>query len=151
MDEITALRMRIERTERRLRLVVAALAVSVSALSVVAFTHPAVSQQSPQYLRVRGLTVVDDTGRDRITLLTSGIQILTEAGEPGFEAYAAQRLAYVQIREASGRSVRLVINPAGATVSANTSDDRTFVNLGVTPYGPFVTLTDRDRTVFNAP
>jgi hypothetical protein len=160
MEEITALRMRIERTESRLRMVVVASVLSVSALGITALARPAVSQQVPQYLTVQHLSakelhIVDDAGQKRIALYTSTgtayIEIWAQEGVLGFEANADRGGALVQLHHASGANVTLLTNPAISAVSMRASDERTNAGIGVLFGGPGIFVHDQGRTVFKVP
>jgi hypothetical protein len=157
--QITALRMRIERTESRLRMLVLALVLSVSALSVTALTQPGVSQQVPQYLAVKQLDVVDDTGRRRISLRTEGreayVDIFNEAREIGFEAHVGfGAVKTVEIgRGPSGPLplIGMIASPQISLVSIRTNAEPTNVTLGVGSTGPGLTINDQGRSVFKVP
>ena len=60
---------RIDRLERRLRLLEAVLALMVVMVAVSVVTLPSVTAQGqPQILRARGLVIVDEQGRERIVM-----------------------------------------------------------------------------------
>jgi hypothetical protein len=136
MDDLRleALRLRVQRLERRLCTVLVAWLISVLVLGFLGpFVQPAISQ--PSVLRARTLEIIDAKGKPVIRLRTS------EIGG-----------ALVEIADGAGKT-RVAISGSASTLWINDqSGEKPLFALGVDLDGPWLKLVDpRGRTLFKAP
>jgi hypothetical protein len=137
MDDLRreALRIRVQRLERRLFAVLVAWLISALVLVFLGpFVQPAISQ--PSTLRARTLEIVDAKGKPVIRLGTSEI-----AGG-----------ALLEIADGAGKT-RVVISGSASTLWVNDkSGEKPLFALGVDLDGPWLKLVDpKGRTLFKAP
>ena len=136
MDDfrLEALRIRVQRLERRLFSVLGAWLISALVLVFLGlFVQPAISQ--PAALRARTLEIINAKGKPVIWLGTSEI-----AG------------ALVEIADGAGKT-RVVISGSASTLWINDkSGEKPLFALGVDLDGPWLKLVDpKGRTLFKAP
>jgi hypothetical protein len=136
MDDfrLEALRIHVQRLERRLFSVLVAWLISVLALLLLGlFVQSAISQ--PSALRARTLEIIDAKGKPVIRLGTSEI-----AG------------ALIEITDGAGKT-RVVISGSASTLWINDkSGEKPLLALGVDLDGPWLKLVDpKGRTLFKAP
>jgi hypothetical protein len=131
---LEALRIRVQRLERRLFVVLVAWLISALVLVFLGpFVQPATSQ--PSTLRARTVEIVDAKGKPVIRLGTSEI-----AG------------ALVEIADGAGKT-RVVISGSASSFWVNDkSGEKPLFALGVDLDGPWLKLVDpKGRTLFKAP
>lgn len=154
-QDCEALRTRLERVEQRLSITASALLVAMILVVVLAAERPAASQQVSGLLRTRGLEVVDDTGRPRITLSAflgdPEVNILDEAGNIRF--HLTPGLLTFKDRQQD----RIVLVISGSVTTFGLTGGPTnnqFIGL-VTggPDSPAIAITDTAsrRVLFRAP
>ncbi|MBM3500865.1 MAG: hypothetical protein FJX74_19575 [Armatimonadetes bacterium] len=137
-QEFEALRKRLDRVERRLRVAVVGWVVSIATVAVLVVVQQVVPQPEPEVLRARRIEVVDAAGRARIVLDTA------PSGSP-----------VLILLDAAGRGrIALDVSPGGTQMLIFwDAAGRARIGLRVGPDGtPTLGLYDAaDRVLFEVP
>lgn len=159
---------RIERLERRFGLAISAfLTVNVIILLVGWKAQPA----SPDILRVRQITVVDQNGKERVWIgapvpdpivqgerrkrssPVSGIILLDAKGNErgGYVTSDNYGEVFLGMDSEKGQETLFLVNPGGGGHMSFYDAEGNFARIGVLSKRPILTLRDRGKTVFEQP
>ncbi len=157
---------RIERLERRQKLLSAVLILALVGLLVVSLRQGPSRQDS---LRVKGITIVDDNGTERVWIGApvpdpiihgetkprsgpiSGIVLLDAKGNEraGFATSdAIPGEVFMGLDSENGQEARFIVNPGGGGHLTFFDDEKNYARIGIWPGRPALELRDKGNTVF---
>lgn len=159
---------RMERLERRMRAMFLMFVVVVMAVVVVSVKA---QSSTPDFLRIRQLTIVDEKGTDRIVLgaplpdpvvngrrvrrsgAVSGIAMLDAKGNErgGFATGDTSGEVFIGLDSETDQEVLFLANPKGGSHLSIYDANRNLVRVGVLQGKPTLLVRQKGETVFEQP